>query len=83
MKIFFKQLLLAFCVVCLTFAQLDDSTSMVYLKSNLEYLASDELEGREASTQGEKLASLFIADKLKEYGVKPFGDEGTYFQNFK
>ncbi len=78
MNIIFKQLLLSFCFVCLSFAQLDDSTSIVYLKSNLEYLASDELEGREASTQGEKLASVFIANKLKEYGVKPLGDEGTY-----
>ena len=52
------------------------------IKENLEYLASDELEGRGTLTNGEYLASDFIAKKFSEYGVKPFGDNGTYFQNF-
>lgn len=56
--------------------------SYTYLKSNLEFLASDELEGREAASRGEKLASLFISEELEKYGVIPFGDSGTYFQNF-
>ena len=56
--------------------------SYTYLKSNLEFLASDELEGREATSRGEKLASLFISEELEKYGVLPFGDSGTYFQNF-
>lgn len=56
--------------------------SYKYVKANLEFLASDELEGREATSKGEKLASLFIAQELEKYGVKPFGDNGTYFQNF-
>jgi hypothetical protein len=56
--------------------------SYTYLKSNLEFLASDELEGREATTRGEKLAGLFISEELEKYGVLPFGDSGTYFQNF-
>ncbi|MFO7445877.1 MAG: M28 family peptidase [Ignavibacteriaceae bacterium] len=57
--------------------------SLSNLKSNLEFLASDDLEGREAATQAEKVASQFIASELKKYGVKPFGDDGTYFQNFQ
>lgn len=52
------------------------------VKSNLEFLADDLLEGREAASRGEKLASQFIASELKKYGVKPFGDDGTYFQDF-
>lgn len=56
--------------------------SYKYVKANLEFLASDELEGRETTSKGEKLASLFIAQELEKYGVKPFGDNGTYFQNF-
>lgn len=52
------------------------------IKANLEHLASDELEGRRTLTNGEYLASEYIAQKFKEYGVKPFGDNGTYFQNF-
>lgn len=53
-----------------------------YLKSNLEFLASDELEGRETTTRGEKLAALYISEELEKYGVLPFGDNGTYFQDF-
>lgn len=54
----------------------------VEIESNLTFLASDEVEGREAGTRGEKIASDYIALMLERYGVKPFGDQGTYFQNF-
>ncbi len=56
--------------------------SYTYLKSNLEFLASDNLEGRETTTRGEKLAALFLSEELEKYGVLPFGDNGTYFQEF-
>lgn len=52
------------------------------LKANLEYLSSGELMGRGTITEGERLASEFIAEKFRQYGVKPFGDDGTYFQKF-
>lgn len=67
-----------------SFAQITSlhEESILELKTNLEYLASDGLEGREATTKGEKLAADFISKKLDEYGVKPFGDNGTYFQLF-
>jgi len=57
--------------------------SIIRLRSNLEYLASDELEGREATTRGEDLAAEFISSKLFEYEVLPFGDDGTYYQDFQ
>lgn len=63
-------------------AQLKDKTETTNIKANLEVLASDEFEGREATTRGEKIASVFIASELEKYGVKPYGDNGTYFQNF-
>jgi len=56
--------------------------SYANIKSNLEFLASDELEGREATRRGERIAGEFIATRLQQYGVKPFGDNGTYFQSF-
>jgi hypothetical protein len=58
------------------------SDSRKIIESNLYFLASDELEGREAGQAGEKIASQFISNQLKQYGVKPFGENGTYFQNF-
>ncbi len=53
------------------------------IKSNLEFLASDELKGRDAGSESEKIASLFIASELKKYGVEQFGENGTYFQEFE
>jgi hypothetical protein len=60
-----------------------EQTSITYIRTNLEFLASDELEGRESTTKGETISALYIARELERYGVKPFGDDGTYFQNFE
>lgn len=58
------------------------NNSYTYIKSNLEFLSADELEGREAASRGEKIAALYISEELEKYGVLPYGDNGTYFQNF-
>jgi len=50
------------------------------LRAHVKYLASDELEGRGVGTNGEKLATNYIASQLQAEGVKPAGDNGTYFQ---
>jgi hypothetical protein len=50
------------------------------LKIWLTYLSSDDLEGRATFSEGLGLAAAYIADQLKEAGVKPGGDHGTYFQ---
>ena len=46
-------------------------------------LASKEFQGRKSGTQGGKITEEWIAKKFKEFGLKPFGDNGTFFQNFK
>ena len=53
------------------------------VKEYLSYIASDELQGRQIFTEGLGLAGGYIADHLKEWGLKPGGDEGTYFQTVK
>src|SRR5262245_6491320 len=53
------------------------------LKTWLSYLSSDELQGRQVFTEGYGLAAAYVADHLKEWGIKPLGDDGTYFQNVK
>ena len=52
-------------------------------KEFLSYIASDELQGRQIFTEGLGLAGAYIADHLKEWGLKPGGDDGTYFQTVK
>src|SRR5262245_37814513 len=53
------------------------------LKEWLTYLASDQLQGRQVFTEGYGLAAQYIADRLKEWGVKPLGPDGTYLQPVK
>ncbi|PYR71839.1 MAG: hypothetical protein DMF86_25100, partial [Acidobacteria bacterium] len=43
------------------------------LKEWLSYIASDELEGRQVYTEGLGLAGAYIADHLKDWGLKPSG----------
>ena len=50
------------------------------LREWLTYLSSDELEGRATFSEGLGLAAAYISDRLKEAGVKPGGDRGSYFQ---
>src|SRR5580765_5061596 len=50
------------------------------LRPWLTYLSSDELEGRATFSEGLGLAAAYIADQIKEAGVNPGGDHGTYFQ---
>lgn len=50
------------------------------LKDYLTFIASDELEGRDTPSRGLDIAALYIAQHLSSWGIKPAGDEGTYFQ---
>ncbi len=51
-------------------------------RAHVAYLASDELEGRGAGTDGGRLAGAYIAKQFEAYGLAPAGDEGTFFQAF-
>ena len=44
------------------------------VQSQLEFLASDWMEGRETSTRGEYMAGDYIASMFKYIGLKPAGD---------
>jgi len=51
------------------------------LRHHLEYIASDALEGRDALSPGFRAAADYIAARLREDGVTPAGDPGSYFQD--
>lgn len=53
------------------------------LKEWLTYLSSDELEGRATFSEGLGIAAAYIAQHLQALGVKPGGDNGSYFQRVK
>lgn len=53
------------------------------LRSHVDYLASDALEGRQTGSAGARLAAEYIAKQLKAAGLQPAGDNGTYFHRFE
>ena len=53
------------------------------MKTWLDYLASDDLQGRQVFTEGYGLAASYVAERLKEWRLKPAGDGGSYFENVK
>ncbi|MBS1796153.1 MAG: M28 family peptidase [Acidobacteria bacterium] len=59
-----------------------DGITAAQLRGYLEFIASDELEGRDTPSRGLDIAAMFIADHLRAWGIKPAGDNGTYFQKF-
>jgi Zn-dependent M28 family amino/carboxypeptidase len=51
------------------------------IKEDITFLASDDLEGRQTGTQGEKKAAAYITERFKELALQPKGTEG-YVQPF-
>lgn len=52
------------------------------MKTHVEYLASDELEGRLTGTRGEQLATAYVAEQFRKLGLETGGDEDSYYENF-
>jgi hypothetical protein len=52
------------------------------IKANIQYLASDKLEGRRTGTTGEALAMQYIIAQYKQMGIAPKGNEDGYEQEF-
>jgi len=50
------------------------------IDAHLRFRSSDLLEGRAPATRGGRLATEYIASQLRAFGVRPAGDNGTYFQ---
>jgi membrane dipeptidase len=48
--------------------------------AHVQVLASDEMKGRRAGTPEYEKAAAYVAAKMKEYGLQPGGDKGSYFQ---
>ncbi len=58
----------------------DPAVSATRIRADIEFLADDLLEGREAGTRGHELAARYAAASLKAAGYAPGADDGTYFQ---
>ena len=51
------------------------------LYAHTAFLSDDLLEGRGPGGRGIQLASKYIASEFRRLGLKPAGENGTYFQN--
>ena len=60
--------------------QTPSQASVERLEADVRFLSSDLLEGREAGTRGYDLAALYVAQRFRALGLKPGGDNATYYQ---
>jgi len=51
-----------------------------HIRSEMEFLASDALQGRGSGTHDELVAAVYLASELRRLGIQPAGDNGGYIQ---
>lgn len=59
-----------------------DVVTLASLKSHIQYLSDDKLEGRRTGTNGEKLAMEYISSQFRSIGLLPKGSN-EYYQAFE
>jgi len=50
------------------------------IRAHMAFLADDLLEGREAGTRGYQLATRYVASQFELLGLKPAGDQDSWYQ---
>jgi Zn-dependent M28 family amino/carboxypeptidase len=51
------------------------------IRAHVKFLSSDLLEGRGTGQRGGDIAAEYIGTQFALYGLKPAGDDGSFFQN--
>jgi Zn-dependent M28 family amino/carboxypeptidase len=57
-----------------------DTITAAQLKDYLLFISSDVMEGRDTPSRGLDTTAQFLALNLSRWGLKPAGDDGSYFQ---
>jgi len=73
--------ILSLCTLLTVVQLFAQSAPQNLLEQDIYFLASDELQGREIGTDGEKMAAQYIAERMSKLGLTPKGTE-EFFQNF-
>lgn len=50
------------------------------VKAHVAFLADDLLEGRDTGSRGHEIAARYVANQFAGFGLKPGGENGTWFQ---
>lgn len=56
------------------------SFSAERIEADVIFLADDTLKGRDTGSDGYRIAANYVAAEYRRLGLKPAGDDGTYFQ---
>ncbi len=57
-----------------------DQTSARRVRADVEFLASDNLEGRDTGSRGYAVAADYVASQFRAIGLEPAGEKGGWFQ---
>jgi Zn-dependent M28 family amino/carboxypeptidase len=69
---------LGFCLVAAT-APVADQMAADRIHGHVQFLASDELEGRDTGSRGHAIAAQYVASQFAALGLKPGGPGGSWF----
>jgi len=78
-----KYKFLFLCLLAFPFSLQAQDFKPAAIRTHIDFLASDDLEGRGTATMGEIRAANYIAEIFKKAGLKPAGSVGSYFQPFQ
>ncbi|MBN2730988.1 MAG: M28 family peptidase [Balneolaceae bacterium] len=59
-----------------------DEITTDYLRTHLSAFSADSMEGRETAMPGQKKAAKYLAEQYEKLGLKPVGDNNSYYQKF-
>lgn len=67
---------------CIIHSQTNDNEqkAIARLKADLEFLASDAMEGREATTNSENITAQYLVAEMKKIGLSPINKDGSFIQ---
>ncbi|HUF63593.1 MAG TPA: M28 family peptidase [Verrucomicrobiales bacterium] len=65
------------------FESTNDAITEEDLRQHLTWLASEQTQGRLTGTEGERLATEYVAGVFRGIGLETAGDDGSFFQNFE
>jgi len=73
------------CIIAVQFPNAQKLIDADYqrIQTDVVYLASDYLEGRETGKPGEMMAGQYIAHRMDELGLEPKGTDDSFFQAFE
>jgi hypothetical protein len=65
---------------CQTVKPAPSGICVACIRGDMDFLASDELQGRGSGTRDEHLAAIYAASLFEGFGLEPGGDNGSFLQ---